>query len=49
LLAKGGYYREIGEALGISQSTVRAHLHSVYRKLHVKSRAQAVIKLQART
>jgi len=45
LLAEGRYYRDIGEALGISSSTVRAHLHSVYLKLQVKSRTQAVIKL----
>jgi DNA-binding CsgD family transcriptional regulator len=44
LLAQGCYYREIGETLGISTSTVRAHLHSVYKKLGVNSRAQAVIK-----
>ena len=44
LLAKGFYYKEIGAALGISHSTVRAHLHSVYRKLEVKSRSRAVIK-----
>jgi RNA polymerase sigma factor (sigma-70 family) len=44
LLAKGFYYKEIGSALGISHSTVRAHLHSVYRKLEVKSRSRAVIK-----
>jgi DNA-binding NarL/FixJ family response regulator len=48
LLAKGDYYREIGEALGISHHTVRVHLHSIYHKLHVKSRTQAVIKLLAR-
>jgi DNA-binding NarL/FixJ family response regulator len=45
-LARGSYYREIGESLGISMATVRAHLHSVYKKLHVKSRAQAVVKYQ---
>jgi DNA-binding NarL/FixJ family response regulator len=45
LLAKGFYYKEIGAALDISPATVRAHLHSVYRKLEVKSRALAVIKL----
>jgi DNA-binding CsgD family transcriptional regulator len=44
LLAKGFYYREIGEALGISPSTVRAHLHSTYRKLDVNNRSRAVIK-----
>jgi RNA polymerase sigma factor (sigma-70 family) len=45
LLAKGFYYKEIGAALGISHSTVRAHLHSAYRKLEVRSRSRAVIKL----
>ena len=44
LLAKGFYYKEIGATLGISHSTVRAHLHSVYRKLEVRSRSRAVIK-----
>jgi DNA-binding NarL/FixJ family response regulator len=47
-LARGRSYREIGEALAISECTVRAHLHSIYRKLHVKSRAKAVAKLHAR-
>jgi DNA-binding NarL/FixJ family response regulator len=46
LLAKGFYYKEIGDALGISPFTVRAHLHTVYRKLEVKSRARAVLKFQ---
>ena len=49
LLASGAYYREIGEKLGISSATVRCHLHSVYKKLHVKSRAEAVIKLHDAT
>jgi DNA-binding NarL/FixJ family response regulator len=44
-LAQGCRYREIGEALGISAFTVRAHLHSVYKKLHVGTGTQAVIKL----
>ena len=44
LLAKGFYYKEIGAELGISPFTVRAHLHTVYRKLEVKSRARAVVK-----
>jgi DNA-binding CsgD family transcriptional regulator len=43
LLAEGFYYKEIGVALGISHATVRAHLHAVYRKLNVNSRARAVI------
>jgi len=45
LLFKGCSYREIGKSLGISVPTVRAHLHSAYKRLQVKSRAQAVAKL----
>jgi DNA-binding NarL/FixJ family response regulator len=44
LLAKGYLYKEIGDQLGISLSTVRAHLHTVYEKLHVQSRTEAVVK-----
>jgi DNA-binding NarL/FixJ family response regulator len=44
LLAKGYLYKEIADLLGISLSTVRAHLHAVYEKLHVQSRTQAVVK-----
>jgi DNA-binding NarL/FixJ family response regulator len=44
LLAKGYFYKEIAEQLGISLSTVRAHLHTVYEKLHVQSRTEAVVK-----
>jgi DNA-binding NarL/FixJ family response regulator len=44
LLAKGYLYKEIADHLGISLSTVRAHLHTVYEKLHVQSRTQAVVK-----
>ena len=43
-LAKGYLYKEIGELLGITLSTVRAHLHTIYEKLHVQSRTQAVLK-----
>jgi DNA-binding NarL/FixJ family response regulator len=48
LLAKGYLYKEIAEALGITLSTVRAHLHTVYEKLHVQSRTQAVVKFLGR-
>jgi DNA-binding NarL/FixJ family response regulator len=48
LLAKGFLYKEIADQLGISLSTVRAHLHTVYEKLHVQSRTQAVVKFLER-
>ena len=44
LLAKGYLYKEIADHLSISLSTVRAHLHAVYEKLHVQSRTAAVIR-----
>jgi DNA-binding NarL/FixJ family response regulator len=45
LLARGYFYKEITEALHISISTVNTHVQSIYEKLHVHSRAQAVAKL----
>ncbi|HEV2456652.1 MAG TPA: response regulator transcription factor [Verrucomicrobiae bacterium] len=47
-LAKGFLYKEIADQLGISLSTVRAHLHTVYEKLHVQSRTEAVVKYLGR-
>ena len=47
-LAKGFLYKEIGEQLGISLSTVRAHLHAIYGKLHVQSRTEAVVRYLGR-
>lgn len=44
LLAQGFLYKEIGERLGISFSTVRAHLRNIYEKLHVQSRTEATAK-----
>lgn len=43
-LAQGCLYKEIAEQLGISLDTVRKHLGQVYRKLHVHSRTEAVVK-----
>lgn len=48
LLATGKFYKEIGDQLGISLSTVRGHLHKVYSKLHVQSRTEAVLKYLGR-
>ncbi|HTA06838.1 MAG TPA: HDOD domain-containing protein [Solirubrobacteraceae bacterium] len=43
LLAGGLVYKEIAEVLCVSVSTVRSHLHGIYRRLDVTDRAQAVI------
>lgn len=44
LLAKGYAYKEIAEALKISIDTVRSYVRTVYEKLHVHSRTEAVVK-----
>ena len=44
LLASGDLYKEIADALGISITTVNAHIRRIYEKLHVRSRGQAVAK-----
>ena len=43
-LAQGYKNSEIGEALNISVHTVKAHLETIYEKLGVVNRVQAVIK-----
>lgn len=48
LLAQGYLYKEIAEQLFISLPTVRTHIHNIYSKLHVRSRTEAVMKLQRR-
>jgi len=48
LLAQGRLYKEIAGALGIGTETVRSHLSSIYRKLHVRSRTEAVVKYLGR-
>ena len=44
LLAKGALYKEIGDTLSISISTVRTHVQHIYEKLHVQSRMEAAKK-----
>ncbi len=43
LLARGLNNRAIGEALYISDRTVQAHLTSIFAKMHVSSRLEAVL------
>jgi DNA-binding NarL/FixJ family response regulator len=44
LLSQGFLFKEIAEKLGVSPFTVNAHIRSIYEKLHVHSRSQAVAK-----
>ena len=45
LLCEGFNYKTIAESLFISPNTVRYHLKNIYRKLHVNSRHEAVLKV----
>ena len=42
-LAEGKVYKQIAQELSLSVSTVRTHLHNVYRKTGAVDRAQAVL------
>jgi DNA-binding NarL/FixJ family response regulator len=44
LLAEGFRYKEIADRLGIGVETVREYIRNTYRKLHVSSRTEAVVK-----
>ena len=48
MLAEGFRYKEIAGKLDISYNTVREYVHSIYQKLHVTSRAEALLKYQHR-
>ena len=43
-LAKGYLYKEIAEQLNISYGTVHTYIERIFKKLHVRSRSQAVAK-----
>jgi DNA-binding NarL/FixJ family response regulator len=45
LVCRGQRNSEIAQLLSVSLSTVKAHLRSVFRKLHVRSRVQAATSL----
>lgn len=46
LLSSGMTNKEIGEALFVSQNTVKTHLSNIYTKLNVQRRTQAVQKVR---
>jgi DNA-binding NarL/FixJ family response regulator len=43
-LARGYQYKEIAEGLNVTYTTVHTHIKSIYSKLHVRSRTEAVTK-----
>jgi DNA-binding NarL/FixJ family response regulator len=45
-LIRGYRYKEIADIFFLSSETVRKHIHNIYRKLEVHTRAEAMIKLQ---
>lgn len=40
-LARGHLYKEIADQLHLSYHTVRTHVQNIYKKLHIRSRAEA--------
>jgi putative nucleotidyltransferase with HDIG domain len=42
-LARGLVYKQIGQELDLSPSTIRTHLHNAYKKIGAMDRAQAVL------
>lgn len=44
LLVAGLIHKEVADQLGIGLETVRTHVSHIYAKLHVRSRAEAVVK-----
>ena len=42
-LAEGKVYKQIADEMSLSVSTIRTHLHNVYRKIGAVDRAQAVL------
>ncbi len=48
LLVKGYFYKEIATELGICIDTVAFHLGNIYKKLHVRTRSEAILKYVGR-
>jgi DNA-binding NarL/FixJ family response regulator len=46
-LSQGQQYKEVADTLGISINTVRNYIRTIYDKLHVNTRHEAVNKLRS--
>jgi DNA-binding NarL/FixJ family response regulator len=44
LLSKGCVDKEIAQAMGISVWTVHGHIKNIFKRLHVRTRTEAVIR-----
>jgi two-component system, NarL family, response regulator LiaR len=44
LLAKGMLYKEIASSIGVQITTIQKHCKSIYKKLQVRNRTEAVNK-----
>lgn len=44
LLARGMAYKQIADELNLSMGTIQTHISRIYKKLHVNSRTEAVVK-----
>lgn len=47
-LAQGLLYKEIASRIGITEGTLKQHIHRIYGKLHVSNRTEAVNRFFAR-
>ena len=48
-LAKDGTAKGAAQILGLSHETVRVHMKKIYQKLHVKTKAEALLHLAKET
>jgi len=48
LLSKGLFNKEIAELLYVNRRTVESHLYSIYKKLQVKNRIEALNKIKSK-
>lgn len=48
LLGQGKTNREIADALGLSEGTIKVHMSAIFRAMNVRNRAQALIALSRR-
>jgi len=47
MVASGLRNRELARRLGVTEGTVKIHLHNIYKKLKVQSRVELVLHAQS--